>query len=176
MLRKLVFGAATLLAGCVSVTVVETDRPSSDRDPAVASARTGGGASPLPAHQRESSWYTQASTSVRQRGAGGGARNVILFLGDGMGVSTVTAARILAGQRAGDPGEEHLLSFERFPYTGLSKTYNVDSQTADSAGTMSAIMTGVKTNIGVFGIDENVTYGDCESGRGHELVSLLEIA
>ena len=43
------------------------------------------------------------------------ATNVILFLGDGMGVSTVTAARILKG------GEESLLYFERFPNTALSK-------------------------------------------------------
>ena len=35
------------------------------------------------------------------------AKNVILFLGDGMGISTVTAARILAGQLKGMSGEEH---------------------------------------------------------------------
>lgn len=110
------------------------------------------------------------------RNADSGARNVILFLGDGMGISTVTAARIYAGQLAGRSGEENRLSFEEFPETGLVKTYNVNSQTPDSAGTMSAIVTGVKTNIGVFGIDENVVANDCESGKGYELVSLLEIA
>ena len=40
------------------------------------------------------------------------AKNVILFLGDGMGVTTVTAARILAGQQKGMLGEENELSFE----------------------------------------------------------------
>jgi alkaline phosphatase len=164
-----------LLSVCLGAKALEADeaRPG---DTALSAGGPPHAASLLPAHQRDSAWYTQAASSVRERGAGRGARNVILFLGDGMGVSTVTAARILAGQRAGNPGEENLLSFERFPYTGLSKTYNVDSQTADSAGTMSAIMTGVKTDIGVFGIDENVTYGDCSSGQGHELMSLLEIA
>ena len=44
------------------------------------------------------------------------ARNVILFLGDGMGVSTVTAARILEGQLRGESGEENWLSFETLPY------------------------------------------------------------
>ena len=43
-------------------------------------------------------------------------RGVVLFLGDGMGVSTVTAARILAGQLAGSAGEEHALSFESFEF------------------------------------------------------------
>ena len=38
------------------------------------------------------------------------AKNVILFVGDGMGVSTVTAARILEGQLRGEPGEENQLA------------------------------------------------------------------
>jgi len=73
------------------------------------------------------------------------AKNVILFVGDGMGVSTVTAARILEGQLRGESGEENQLSFEVLPYTALSKTYNTNQQTPDSAGTMTAMMTGVKS-------------------------------
>ena len=49
------------------------------------------------------------------------AKNVIFFIGDGMGASTVTAARIYKGQKAGNPGEETVLSFERFPNVALSK-------------------------------------------------------
>ena len=64
------------------------------------------------------------------------AKNVILFIGDGMGVSTVTAARILEGQMKGKPGEENRLSFETFPNLALSKTYSADQQTSDSAPTM----------------------------------------
>jgi len=104
------------------------------------------------------------------------ARNVILFLGDGMGPSTVTAARILAGQMKGGMGEEHVLPFERFGNVALVKTYNVDSQVADSAGTMSAIMTGEKTRIGVFGISANVVQSDCPAALASELPSLLEEA
>ena len=51
----------------------------------------------------------------------GVAKNVILFLGDGMGVSTVTAARIYKGQKDGHTGEETQLSFETFPHVALSK-------------------------------------------------------
>lgn len=43
------------------------------------------------------------------------AKNVILFVGDGMGVTTLTAARILEGQMRGESGEENRLSFENFP-------------------------------------------------------------
>lgn len=49
------------------------------------------------------------------------AKNVILFLGDGMGPSTVTAGRIHAGQKLGKLGEEHSLTFEKFQHVGLVK-------------------------------------------------------
>jgi len=104
------------------------------------------------------------------------AKNVILFIGDGMGVTTVTAARILDGQRKGQPGEENLLSFERLPYTALIKTYNTDAQVADSAGTMSAIMTGVKTRIGVLSLNENATRGDPGSAKSKEVTTIMELA
>ena len=71
------------------------------------------------------------------------ARNVILFIGDGMGVSTVTAARIFDGQSRGETGEENVLSFERFPRTALVKTYNSNQQVPDSAGTATAMHSGV---------------------------------
>ena len=86
----------------------------------------------------------------------GTAKNVILFVGDGMGISTVTAARILDGQMKGLEGEENQLSFDAFPFSGLSKTYNVDAQTPDSAGTMTAMMSGIKTDVGVIGVDEDI--------------------
>ncbi len=104
------------------------------------------------------------------------ARNVILFLGDGMGVSTVTAARILAGQLAGKLGEEHVLPFETFPNVALVKTYNTDSQVPDSAGTMSAIMTGEKTRFGIFGVTADVSRNDCTAALENKLPSLLQDA
>ena len=49
------------------------------------------------------------------------AKNVIMFLGDGMGITTITAARIYKGQLEGNPGEETKLNFETFPHVALSK-------------------------------------------------------
>ena len=102
--------------------------------------------------------------------------NVILFLGDGMGVSTVTAARIFAGQQAGLQGEEFNLSFEEFENLALVKTYNTDAQVPDSAGTISAILTGKKTRMGVSGIKSIVERGDCKAALENELPTLLEYA
>lgn len=49
------------------------------------------------------------------------AKNSIFFLGDGMSIPTVTAARIYLGQMQGHNGEESRLSFETFPHIGLAK-------------------------------------------------------
>ena len=103
-------------------------------------------------------------------------RSAILFVGDGMGVATVTAARILEGQRLGGPGEEHYLSFERFENVALVKTYNTDAQVADSAGTMSAIVTGVKTRAGVLSVGPELERGDCAGTAAAALPTLAEEA
>lgn len=54
------------------------------------------------------------------------AKNVIIFVGDGMGVSTVMASRIYQGQMEGRAGEDSQLSFEKFPYSALSKVCQSD--------------------------------------------------
>ncbi len=171
-MHRLLTACALLLTGCTNNSVVDTSDTSNSESPAMKSSYS----SPMPEHQQKSPWFQDAQGKASRYAGDKKAKNVILFLGDGMGISTITAARILAGQQNGQPGEENSLSFEDFPVTGLVKTYNVNSQTADSAGTMSAIMTGVKTDIGIFGVDENATRSDCASGSGHELLSLLEIA
>lgn len=125
-------------------------------------------------------WYEAGRAAVEEakdlKARNSRAKNVILFVGDGMGVSTVTAARILEGQLRGQPGEENRLSFERLPYLALSKVYNTNQQTPDSAGTMTAIMTGVKTKAGVIALDQDAIRGDCASVSGNELPTLLEMA
>src|SRR3546814_15206849 len=105
----------------------------------------------------------------------GQAKSFLSFLGDGMSLATVTAARILDGQRKGHPGEENQLAWETFPATALSKTYNTDAQTPDSAGTMTAIATGVKTHIGAIGVSAG-RHNDCAQSLDHHLQSWLALA
>jgi len=97
-------------------------------------------------------------------------------VGDGMGVSTVTAARIYQGQLDGQTGEENSLFFETLPYQGMAKTYNTNQQTPDSAGTMTAIMTGMKSKAGVISVSQNITRGDCSNIIGNTLTTALEHA
>ncbi|XP_066997528.2 membrane-bound alkaline phosphatase isoform X2 [Anabrus simplex] len=106
------------------------------------------------------------------------ARNVIMFLGDGMSVPTLAAARVYQGQLMGETGEESHLFFEDFPYTGFSKTYCVDSQVADSACTATAYLCGVKGNKGTIGVTASVDRGSCEGMRNqsNQVSSLLKWA
>ena len=133
---------------------------------------------------QKNSWYEAAAKKIQQQRSiansiqnqEAAAKNIILFIGDGMNLTTITASRILEGQQRGMLGEENNLSFDRFPFSGLAKTYAVDSQVADSANTMTAIISGVKTNMGIVGIDENASRGDCSSQNGNEVISVLDLA
>ncbi len=140
------------------------------------------------ANSRSQYWFEQGKKTVAQRkrlleaeaklDLDGKAKNIIFILGDGMGVSTLTASRIFVGQEKGQLGEEFSLSFEDFPHTALIKTYNVDLQTPDSAGTMSALMTGMKTDEGIISLPASVSRGDCASMtlQDKKLPTLLDIA
>ncbi len=191
LLRASILAAMTLLAACGSSSdskkdVVEepktqTPTPTPTPDPAPVDLRLS--ASDI-ANSTSNVWFVDGEAEIESaieeykaaNNNKGSAKNIILFVGDGMGISTVTAARILDGQLKGKLGEENQLSFGKFPFSGLSKTYNVDAQTPDSAGTMTAMMTGVKTDAGVIGVGEGVVRGDCSTVAGNELVTALELA
>ncbi|KAJ7993449.1 hypothetical protein DPEC_G00272550 [Dallia pectoralis] len=104
------------------------------------------------------------------------AKNSILFLGDGMGIPTVTAARILKGQSKNRTGEEFVLAMDTFPYLALSKTYNVDQQMPDSAGTSTAYHCGVKARYGTLGLSASAIRTNCSSTFGNEVKSVLHRA
>nr|QIJ77960.1 alkaline phosphatase [Macrobrachium nipponense] len=88
------------------------------------------------------------------------AKNIIFFLGDGMGVGTITAARILKGSQTGR-WERESLSWEDFPHSAHIKTYNTNSQVVDSASSATAFLCGVKGNLWTVGVDANVLQVNC---------------
>ncbi|CAN5427950.1 alkaline phosphatase [soil metagenome] len=104
------------------------------------------------------------------------AKNVILFIGDGMGVSTLTAARIYQGQLRGVDGASNRLSFETFPNLALVKTYSADSLVTDSANGASAMLTGVRTINGALGVDASVKRESCASALSARVDTLAELA
>ncbi len=64
-------------------------------------------------------------------------KNLILFIGDGMGLPHIHAAMTVAGEP---------LTILTFPVTGFSRTSSANSYTTDSAAGGTAISTGEKTN------------------------------
>lgn len=117
--------------------------------------------------------------------AAGEATNVIFFLGDGMGPTTVTATRIY---KYGETGQ---LTMETLRRTARIKTYSLDGQTTDSAPSMAAYMTGVKMRNEVISMSPETLPRDSAgksyatsnsdttcptSGNGTPVTTLLELA
>ncbi len=87
-------------------------------------------------------------------------RNIILFIGDGMGSEQVKAGSLFA---YGTPGH---LSFEAFPSTGEVTTFSADNEITDSAAAATAMATGHKVNNGVISM--------ALPGDGRDLETLVE--
>jgi alkaline phosphatase len=97
----------------------------------------------------------------------GRARNVVLFLGDGTGLSTVHAASVHGY------GEAQKLYIQRMPHLGFSETSSAGNWVTDSAAGMTAIVTGEKTNNGVISQSADSVRGKRD---GRLLKSILEYA
>lgn len=97
-----------------------------------------------------------ATTAVQ---AANEAKNIIFFLGDGMGPTTVTASRIYAY------GENGKLTMDTLRRTVRVKTFSEDGQTTDSAPSMAAYMTGKKTRNEVIGMTEGTVAVEPSSWR-----------
>ena len=129
--------------------------------------------------QANDSYYQTAAARVDARAAGrtfGKAKNVILFVGDGMGISTITAARIHAGQLKGVDGESYKLAMETLPHAALSKTYSHDAQVSDSASTATAMVAGVKARSRTLGVTQDANYSNCASTVGNGTDTIFELA
>ncbi len=73
-------------------------------------------------------------------------KNIILFIGDGMGVDHVWAGLTANGGK---------LFLDNFKHIGFSKTQSADKYTTDSAAGGTALATGVRTYNGAIGVDVN---------------------
>ena len=132
--------------------------------------------------ESEQYWLNREAETLRrieqEQPITGRAKNIIIFVGDGMGVSTVTAARIMAGQRQNPKGgEEYQLAMDKLPWSAFSKTYSVNQQTSDSAPTATAILSGVKTKDGIIGLGPSIVPDDFKSvTQQNRVPSILRIA
>jgi alkaline phosphatase len=95
------------------------------------------------------------------------ARNVILFIGDGAGISSLNAASIYGY------GEPQALYLESMPYVALSDTSTASGWVTDGSASLSAVATGVKTQIGIVSESANAVRGKKD---GTLLKTVLEYA
>ncbi|VDO56698.1 unnamed protein product [Haemonchus placei] len=96
-------------------------------------------------------------------------KNVILFVGDGMGISTVTSARINKNQKAGLHYLNTPLYFEKFQNSGLVKTSSFDHHVTDSAAGATALFTGRKVNTKTLGTLPSAKEG-CPNSTSTDIV------
>lgn len=86
-----------------------------------------------------------------------GVKYLFLFIGDGMGLSSVHATELYLHDVKSDTiGKEHL-SFTKFPVVGLASTFDAGRYITDSASAITAIMSGHKTLDGVLNMDPEKT-------------------
>ena len=128
----------------------------------------------------ENAWYKAGQAELKAKLARkpitNTAKNVILFLADGNGVAAEYATRIFQGQQNGGYGDENIMAKEAMPYLALAKTYNTNAQTPDSAGTAVAFLSGIKTKIGVLGVDASARRGKCEDVAAASIPSIGDLA
>ncbi|KAG5670136.1 hypothetical protein PVAND_000418 [Polypedilum vanderplanki] len=93
-------------------------------------------------------------------------KNVVIFIGDGMGTSTITASRVYKRQISQNPNAR--LTFDDFPATAIVQTDIENSQIPESAASSTALFCGVKTNYEYLGIDVTSTGKKvCEEKNSH---------
>ncbi|MFC1729207.1 alkaline phosphatase [candidate division KSB1 bacterium] len=78
-------------------------------------------------------------------------KNIIFFIGDGMGITEIASARI---KTVGPNGK---LYMDRMPVTGFSTTHSSDNIVTDSAASGTALATGMKTENGMIGMTPDGT-------------------
>lgn len=95
------------------------------------------------------------------------AKNVIFFIGDGMGLTTITSGRIYKGQKngLGYDSEHGSLSFEELNNIGLAKVFATDTIVSDSSATATSYLTGVKARKATTGVSGKVVHNDCEGSK-----------
>lgn len=94
---------------------------------------------------------TVAKWLVRDISSTRSAKNVLLFIGDGMTTNMITAARLI-GHKSVNGKYQSTLSIDDFPVIGHQMTHSLDSFITDSANSATALYTGHKSTVNALGV------------------------
>ena len=100
------------------------------------------------------------------------AKNVILFIGDGMTTAMITAARLISKPHTNGKYTKHM-HMDQFPVLGHVMTHSLDSLITDSANSASAYNTGHKTSAGALGVYPDSSTSPLDDPRQELLAELL---
>ncbi|MEE3652451.1 MULTISPECIES: alkaline phosphatase [unclassified Brenneria] len=100
------------------------------------------------------------------------AKNVILFIGDGLSVAHRTGARILS-KGITEGKADGRLAIDDLQYMAFAGTSSTDSIAADSANTMSAYMTGHKSGVNALGVYVSRSKNSLEHPKQETLGELI---
>jgi alkaline phosphatase len=90
-------------------------------------------------------WYVRDLAEERK------AKNIILFIGDGMTTNMITAARLI-GHKTINGKYQTTMQMDKFPVLGHQMTHSLDSFITDSANSASALYTGHKSTVNCLGV------------------------
>ena len=90
-------------------------------------------------------WLVRDLATVRK------AKNIVLFIGDGMTTNMITAARLIAHKSVNGRYQTKMM-MDQFPVLGHQMTHSMDSFITDSANSATALYTGHKTTVNALGV------------------------
>lgn len=177
---------AMALAGCGSDNDKKSNSSKSSSSASVASSAPASSSTPATSSSAASSSIKSSSSAPSSSSssvAPVAKKNVLFFLGDGMGITTLTAMRIY------EVGEAGSITIDTLPESAFVRTYSEDGQVTDSAPSMAAYMTGVKMKNEVISMSAGTNAyrpdgsqfvdasgnSTCEAGNGKAVPTLLEL-
>ncbi|KAH8592327.1 putative alkaline phosphatase H [Bisporella sp. PMI_857] len=100
------------------------------------------------------------------------AKNVILFIGDGMTTNMITAARLI-GHKSINGKYQSTMQMDKFPVLGHQMTHSLDSYITDSANSASALYSGHKSTVNAMGVYADSSKDPFDDPKVETIVELL---
>lgn len=115
---------------------------------------------------------TTATWTVRPLAEQKKAKNVIMFIGDGMTTSMITAARLI-GRKAINGKYQSKMAMDNFPVLGHQMTHSLETFITDSANSASALYSGHKSSVNAMGVYTDSSPSALDDPKVETLVEML---
>ncbi|KAI9672545.1 MAG: hypothetical protein M1817_003311 [Caeruleum heppii] len=114
----------------------------------------------------EATWLVRELAEVRK------TKNVLLFIGDGMTTSMITAARLI-GHKSVNGKYVSRMAMDKFPILGHQMTHSLDSFITDSANSATSLYTGKKTTVNALGVYADSSRSPADDPKIESIVEIF---